>query len=263
MNEGKSTAQQNADDLPPTHSEVVGMTLLSDLQPAIAKAIDSLGGKLPERVEERFYFFASDHINTAVDAFITLRREHRLDGARLLVRPALETMLRLRAVCAKPHLVYRVGFDEGLELDKWLGSIAKRRNKPYTSVFDRDEWREFKTVCASQFGADKLQDAPLSAYDAAAVIGEQAYYDSHYRAYCSYTHGALEAVSGTFNEVIDPEDTRVMLTSAMTALDVLVDMGADCPTIESLRGRFLGIMNKAPDEVLRQKPGAPNQGSHG
>jgi hypothetical protein len=263
MDEGESAAQQRADDLPPTHSEVVGMTLLSELQAAVSAALDALGGKLPEPVEERFYFYASDHINTAVDAFIVLRREHRIDGARLLVRPALETMLRLQAVCAKPHLVYRVGFTEALEIDKWFGGVAERHHAPYTRVFDREEWGKFKALCVSQFGADKLEDTRLSAYEAAAAVNAGSYYDSYFRAYCSYTHGALEAVSGTYNKFIDTEDTRLMLTCAMDALDVLVAMGADCPNIESLRARFTGIMNEAPDELLRHNPGAPDQGSHG
>ena len=252
MDEGESAAQQKTHDLSPTHSEVVGMTLLSELQPAIAKAIDDVGGKLPERVEERFYFFASDHINTAVDAFIVLRRDHRIDGARLLVRPALETMLRLQAVCAKAHLVYRVGFSETLEIDKWLGSVAERHDASYTSVFNREEWGKFKSLCVSQFGADKLEDTRLSAYEAADAIGAGSYYDSYYRAYCQFTHGALEAVGGTFNKFIDTEDTRVMLTCAMDALDVLVAIGADCPNIESFRARFLAIMKEAPDELARQ-----------
>ena len=103
-----------------------------------------------------------------------------------------------------------------------------------------------------QFGADKLADTRLTVYDAAAAAGAGSYYDSYYRGYCSYTHGALEAVSGTYNKFTDTEDTRVMLTCAITALDVLVAMGADCPNIESLRGRFKAIMREAPDELARQ-----------
>jgi hypothetical protein len=246
--------QRQAQELPPTHSEVVGMTLLSELQPAIAAALDSVGGKLTKGVADLYYLYASRHINTAVDAFIVLRRDHRIDGARLLVRPALETMLRLRAVRAKPHLLYRVLFAEALESDKWLGGVAKRHGVPYTRVCDRDEWRTFKTRCASEFGAEKLEDIPLSSYDAAAAIAVEAYYDSHYRAYCQYTHGALEAVSGNLDEVIDPEDTRVMLNCAMSALEALVDMGADCPNIESFRGRFIDVINEKPQKLFRQKP---------
>src|SRR5438874_5595856 len=245
-----STAAQK---LAQTHSEVVAMALLSELQPAIAVAIDSLGGKMPKGVEDLYYLYASRHINIAADAFILLRRDHRVDGARLLVRPALETMLRLRAVRAKPQLLYRVLFGEALESDKWLGGVAKRHGVPYTPVCDRDVWQAFKTRCASQFGAEKLEDIPLSSYDAAAAIGIEAYYNSHYGVYCQYTHGALEAVSGNLDELTDPEDTRVMLQSTMTALEALVNMGADCPKMGSFHERFIEVSNQKPQKLFRQK----------
>jgi len=243
-----------AQELPGTHSEVVAMALLCELQPAIAAALDSLGGKMTKGVEDLYYLYASRHINTAVDAFILLRRDHRIDGARLLIRPALETMLRLQAVRAKPHLVYRVLYREALESDKWLGGVAKRHGVPYTPVCDRDVWHAFKARCASQFGAEKLEDVPLSSYDAAVAIGVEAYYDSHYRAYCQYTHGALEAISGNLDELTDPEDTRVMLHSAMAATEALVDMGADCPKMTSFREQFIDIINQKPQKLFRQKP---------
>ena len=47
-----STAAQ---ELPPTHPEVVAMALLSELQPAIAVALDSLGGKMTKGVEDLYY----------------------------------------------------------------------------------------------------------------------------------------------------------------------------------------------------------------
>ena len=113
------------------------MAVLSELQPAIAAALDSLGGKMTKGVEDLYYLYASRHINTAVDAFILLRRDHRVDGARLLVRPALETMLRLRAVRAKPHLLYRVLIADNNELDKWFSGVARRHNLPYTPISQR------------------------------------------------------------------------------------------------------------------------------
>ena len=243
-----------AKKLPQTHSEIVAMALLSEIQPAIAVALNSLGGKMTKGVEDLYYLYASSHINTAVDAFILLRREHRIDGARLLVRPALEAMLRLQAVRAKTYLLYRVLLREALEADKWFGSVARRHGVDYTRVCDRDEWQAFKNRCVAQFGADKLEDSPLDSYGAAAAIGVEAYYDSHYRGYCQYTHEALEAVSGSLDELTDPEDTRVMLHSAMVALDALVDVGADCPTIASCRKRFNEVITQKPDKLFRRKP---------
>lgn len=246
-----STAAQ---ELPETRSEVVAMALLSELQPAIAVALNSLGGKMTKGVEDLYYLYASGHINTAVDAFILLRREHRIDGARLLVRPAIEAMLRLQAVRVKTYLLYRVLLREALEADKWFGSVARRHGVAYTHVCDRDEWQAFKDRCIAQFGADKLEDVPLSSYDAAAEIGVEAYYDSHYRGYCQYTHGALEAVSGSLDELTDPEDARVMLHSAMIALEALADMGAECPGIASFRERFSEVISQKPNKLFRRKP---------
>ena len=243
----------NRQELPQTHSEVVGMTLLSQLGPAIAAALDSLGRKPTKSVADLYYLYASRHINISVDAFILLRRHHRVDGARLLVRPALETMLRLRAVHAKPYLLYQVLFAEAAQRDKWIGGVAKRHNIPYTPVCELDVWQEVKARCASEFGAEKLKDIQLSAYSAAEAIGLEAYYNSHYRAYCQYTHGVLEAVSGNLDELTDPEDTRVMLSSAMSALEVLVDIGADCPDMESFRQRFSNLMNQKPEKLFREK----------
>jgi hypothetical protein len=99
-----------------------------------------------------------------------------------------------------------------------------------------------------------LEDTPLDSYGAAAAIGVEAYYDSHYLGYCQYTHGALEAVSGSLNELTDPEDTRVMLHSAMVAPEALVDVGADCLRIESFRKRFDEVTTQKPDKLFRRKP---------
>src|SRR5437764_628426 len=162
-------------------------------------------------------------------------------------------MLRLQAVRVKTHLLYRVLLREALEADKWFGSVARHHGVDYTRVCDRDEWQAFKNRCVAQFGADKLEDSPLDSYGAAAAIGVEAYYDSHYRGYCQYTHGALEAVSGSLDELTDPEDTRVMLHSAMVALEALVDMTAHCPGIASFRERFNGIITEKPDKLFRQK----------
>ena len=245
-----STAAQ---ELPATHTEIVAMTLLSEVQPALDVALGSVGGKVPERMEHRYFYFASSHINTAVNAFILLRREHRIDGARLLVRPALEAMLRLQAVRVKPYLVYRVLLREAIEADKWFGSAARRNDIAYTRICDGDQWQAFKNCFVAEFGADKLKDVPLDTYGAAAEIGAEAYYDRYYRGYCQYTHGALEAVGGTFNELTDPEDSRVMLQSAMIALEALVDMGAECPGMASFLERFSNLITQEPDKLFRRK----------
>jgi len=119
---------------------------------------------------------------------------------------------------------------------------------------DSELWQTFKARCVSEFGAETLAEGRFTSYDAAAAIGIESYYETHYRAYCQYTHGALEAVSGALNELTDPEDTRVMLSSAITALEALVQMGAYCPNEESLCERFNNLMTKKADKLFRHKP---------
>lgn len=241
-------------ELHPTHSERVTMTLLSDIEPAISDALNSLGKRMTKRMEDMYYFYATKHIHDALDAFIVLRGQHRLDGACLLVRPALEAMLKLRAVRAKPHLLHRALLADNKELDKWFSSTARRHDVPYTPISERVEWAAFKHRFALQFGADNLEDdTPLTAYDAAKAIGIEPYYDTHYRGFSHYTHGLLEAISGGLDELIDPEASRVMLQSAITALDALTYLGANCPNLESLSQRATEVLSKRPDKLLRQR----------
>jgi hypothetical protein len=44
-----------------------------------------------------------------------------------------------------------------------------------------------------------------------------------------------------------------MLHSAMVALEALVDVGADCPEIESFRKRFNEVITQKPDKLFRRK----------
>ena len=230
------------------------MELLVETESALSKALNGLGNQKTKRSEDMYYFYVAKHIHDCVDAFIVLRDGHRLDGARLVVRPALEAMLKLRAVREKPELLYRALVADSKELDKWFSSVARRHDVVYAPIVERQQWADFKARCVVQFGAESVNDdTPLKAYDAAKAIGIEHYYDSHYRGFGPYTHGLLEAISGALDELIDPEASRVMLQSAMTAIDALDHLGADIPNFESVNSRAVEILNRKPDKLLRQK----------
>jgi hypothetical protein len=114
-------------NLPPTHAESIAMVLLSDLVAELEPAINSLGDRVTKGVEEMYCFHAARYINKAVDGFVVLRQNDRVDYAKLLVRPALETMLRLKAVQAQPPLFYRIMFTDALEDDQWLHALERIR----------------------------------------------------------------------------------------------------------------------------------------
>src|SRR5437764_12878444 len=98
-------------------------------------------------------------------------------------------MLRLQAVRVKTHLLYRVLLRESLEADKWFGGVARRHGVAYTRVCDRDKWQACKDGWFAQFGADKLEEVPISSCEAAAEIDCESDSDSHYIGYCQCLTG--------------------------------------------------------------------------
>jgi hypothetical protein len=246
-------------DLAPTHSERVTMELLLEAESTLSAALNGLGDHLAQRMEDMYYFQAAKHIHDTVDAFILLRKAYRVDGARLVVRPALETMLKLEAVRSKPELLYRALITDSKELDRWFSSVAKRHDVAYTPIAERREWKDFRARCVERFGAGNVEtDTPLSAYDAAKAIKIEHYYDFHYRAFSHYVHGLLEAIGGGLDELLDPEASRVVLQSAIIALNALNHIGAKIPNLESLNTRASEILGKEPDKLLRrQKQDSP------
>jgi Family of unknown function (DUF5677) len=250
----KPPAQGSHTLLPAAHSERLATELLIETESVISKALNALGNQKTKRIEDMYYFYAAKHIHDCVDAFIALRDQHRLDGARLIVRPALEMILKLRAVRLKPELLYRALIADSKEMDKWFSSVARRHDVAYTPITARQEWADFKARCIAQFGVEKLNDeTPLKAFDAAKEIGVEEFYDTHYRGFGHYIHGLLEAISGALDELIDPESSRVMLQTAVTALDALNHLGADIRNLDSLNRRAVEILSKKPDKLRRQK----------
>jgi hypothetical protein len=241
-------------NLPPTHTESVAMVLLSDLLAELEPAIDSLGGRVTKGVEEMYCFQAARYINKAVDGFVVLRDNHRLDSAKLLVRPALETTLRLKAVRAQPSLFYRILFTDALEDDQWLFALEQRQGLPHQSFRDNPDWIAFKARCEAQFGVGNITDRRLELREAAEVVGLGPYRESHYKTYCKFTHGAFRALAGDLDEVVDPQDSLTMVLCAISALQALADIGAHCPNIQSLNARVIELTNRKPDPLIRQQP---------
>jgi len=241
-------------NLPPTHTENIAMVLLSDLVTELEPAINSLGDRVTKGVEEMYCFHAARYINKAVDGFVVLRQNHRVDSAKLLVRPALETMLRLKAVQAQPPLFYRIMFTDALEDDQWLHALERHQGLPHQSFRDNPEWIAFKARCEAQFGAANIIDRRLELREVAEVVGLGAYRESHYKTYCKFTHGAFRALAGDLDEAVDPQDSPTMILCAMSALQALADIGAHCPNIQSLNARVMELTNRKPDPLIRQQP---------
>jgi Family of unknown function (DUF5677) len=233
--------------------EEIAMALLRDLQAEVAEALNSLVGKLSRGLHDNYIFYSASHVNRAVDGFIFLRDGHRIDAAKLAIRPCIEAMLRIEAVRKKPELLYRIAYSERLEVQKWVRPAATRQGKKYDFDSDDKQWREFKRMYEEQFPGHKLLDKELRLIDAASGGGLKAYYDSYYRMYCKYDHAALVASGGYLDDLADPYDSRTMVCCAFSALDALVSIGAMTKNVEVLRHRTDTLSKQPTERLIRQR----------
>jgi hypothetical protein len=110
----------------------------------------------------------------------------------------------------------------------------------------------------SEFSRENVVDEELRLNTAAKIIGIESYYDTHYRMYCRYTHGGLEAMSGELDSLSDPEDSRTLVLCAFAALEAVASIGSDCTNLNSLRERMTNLTTRKP-EPLRRVPQEADQ----
>jgi hypothetical protein len=238
-------------NLSDTSVEATSMQLLHDLQQELDKAVISLGGTQKPAVQDKYYFYAAVLVNRIAHGFLFLRKNGYADAAKFLIRPAIESMIRIRAVQKQPDLVYRIMYTEMIEDDKWLAPAAKRLGRSYTSRRDSKDWIEFKNLCVSQFGVENIVDTELGLYSAAQIVGLDSYYDTHYRMYSRYTHVGLQAMSGKVDSLSDPEDSRTLVFCTFAALDAIASMDANCPNLDPLRERVANLGTREPEPLRR------------
>jgi uncharacterized protein DUF5677 len=222
-----------ADDNP----ERVPLEVLTDLQAELSIALNSLGDQLSKAITDRYYFNAAGYINSAADGYLILRSAGRADASKLLIRPAIEMMIRIQALRRQPDLFYQIGFTESEDDKKWFRAAAARVGAPYDDKADPPGWGEFETIYKQEFPNTSPKRSILTLACAAQVAGLKDYYDSHYRMYCKYAHAALRATGGYLDDMSDPEDTRTMVTCMFSALDAVVAIGASAPHFKALRAR--------------------------
>lgn len=218
----------NEDDAP-------SLQLVRDLRTELAHCLNSIGGKEYETTG-KFIGYSAAHMNRAVDGYVFLRESGRVDSSKLLVRPMIEIMFRVKAVKTNPGLIYRIAYTENLERDKWLRAAVTRQGKQYQP--DADGWDRFKKYCEGKFSACDVRDEKISLYSVAESCGVEGYYDSHYRLYCKFTHAALEAVTGDLNPLSDSEDNRTAALCMFEAINALLTIGAESPNLEALQQRL-------------------------
>lgn len=228
------------------------LQLLTDLQNQLQGALKSLAGQQAKAITDRYYLNAGGYLNRTADGYLLLRNAGRMDASKLLIRPALEMMIRVQALRTKPELLYRIGFTESEDDKKWFRPAAQKLGKPYDGTADPPGWSEFETRFKQAFPNVDLKRQKLSAACAAAFAGLMDYYNTHYRMYCKHTHAALRATGGYMDDLSDPEDTRTMVWCTFSALDAVAAIGGSAPDLESLRTRCDMLSKEPPFQMGRE-----------
>jgi hypothetical protein len=210
--------------------------LLVRIQHELSDALNSLGGQRSNTSLNTFVLYMAKHINTATEAYIFLRTNSRLDASKLCIRPLVEVGLRLAGVITKPELLYRIAYTDRMEDRKMLRAAPKKVRDDYDTT-DEIAWREYTKRYAAEFPTHTLTQQELSLFDLAAAAKLEWYYNSAYRVYCRFTHGAFAAATGAL-DYTDEHDNWAVSVSALFALDALTDLGATSPNLAGLRDEF-------------------------
>jgi hypothetical protein len=232
--------------------EAAALKLLADLHTELSATLNSLSGKQPQAVGDRYHLYAAAYINRAAEGYWLLRTEGRVDASKLLLRPAIEAMVRIQALRKNPELLFNIAWTERLEDRKWLRPVALKHGVPYDDNADNPGWKRFEDAYKKEFPNASPVGSKLSAYSAAEAAGLADYYNSHYRMYCQYTHAALQATGGYLNELTDPEDTRTMVLCAYCALSAVANIGGVSTNLKSLHDRVDNLSKTETFKLVRQ-----------
>lgn len=219
-------------------AETASLQLACDVRAELVHVLNSLGGKQSNDAFDKFIFYSASQMNKAAEAYISLREVGRVDASKLLVRPLIEMMFRTRAVATKPKLFYRMILTERLKRNAWIKRAAKRQGEKYDPTEEARQWDVFRKHCVATFPDTDLTNEALPARTVAKEIGMLGYYDSFYAMYCSFTHGAFEAVMGKLDPISDAYDNRTVALTVFSAIEVLVPLGGESPGFESLQVRL-------------------------
>jgi hypothetical protein len=227
----------------PPHSaeaEEQSLKLVEEFNTELKQALDSLDNKQDVGLVDRYRLWSSKHLQRAVDGFAFLRRTGRVDGSKFLVRPAIEMAFRLEAARHHPDLFYRIAHEEHRQ-DKHL-----MQGQPQLLTQIEKNWEEFKNAFAKEFPTVPIPNLcdrcdRLSIQKVAEKAEMKSYYDSHYRIYCRYTHGALQASTGNIDKATDRADNQIMAVCALVALDNLISLGAKSSNSDRLAQRLKDI----------------------
>lgn len=202
----------------------------------LKRALDSLGGKECPGLFEGVLGYTARLVGWAGNGYVGLKSLGQDNPARLLIRPAIEAMFKIEAIRREPTLIYRLGYTELLEQEKWRRLSTGMPVETSRNEFE-NAWSDFDEKYAARYPEHIRTRREVSTMEIAEIAGAAAYYNSHYRLYCQFTHATVHASSGSL-ECFSDHDDKTMGMCLVSALEATQVIGGDCPGLESLRHEF-------------------------
>jgi len=203
----------------------------------LSRALDSLEGKQRNGLDEGYKVFCAVQINRSSAGFLCLKKNGLNYPARMLIRPAMEAMIKILAVKQEPSLLYRIARSEHEQDEKWARPFAPLGQNGHDATFNQ-KWEKFKSDYQKAFPTHSLTDSSIDLRSLAMKAKVDSYYDSHYRLYCQYTHAALRPLVDDLDNFSD-EDERTIAATLFVAIEAVHECGGDCEGFDQLRTRFL------------------------
>ena len=219
----------------PSHGaeEIRHLGLLRDVQQLLAHALFSLGDKSPATAEAAYLGWAAVAVNRAAEGYLWLRESYKVDASKLLVRPALEATFSAIAVIKKHGFLFRKAYSEWEEDKKLFVKDAEGEEEATKAL------EELKRAFQQSSPGCPVECKRVTVRDAADVAGFLESYESAYRIYCQFTHGAMRAVLGHLDDT-DTIDTPIVTWCVLQMLDHLqTSTPAQIPDLVPFRKRLL------------------------
>jgi len=195
--------------------EISQLELLRDVEHVIAEALKSLPGKNQATPESAYLGWAAVSVHRAAEAYLYLRNSGRVAASKLLVRPALEATFSGKAVADKEGFLFRKLHSE-LEEDNKMFRVDGLTEKEA-----QDALNALKATFRLTKPGTHLDCRPLNMAEVARIAGFSAQYDSLYRKYCKFTHGALWTVVDGLENITEEIDTPTVIWCVLVMLDLL------------------------------------------
>jgi len=227
------------------------LELLEKLSAEVDGALAKLDGRC-QGFLAGYQFHSATHYSAAARGYILLRRAGEVSAAQQLLRPMMETWVRIAAIREEPVTLYRIAMGEMVSDETWLKVL-----NPAGFIDDgaaqimADQRDKFHEMYVKEFPIQDLtgvprKDIPIEGLLSAANLGPL--YNPYYRLLCRHTHGNLSSMAGFYSD-INIKEGSLVAAGLQEMMNTLKGLGATCPNSTTLSAE---ISNRcAPDESSR------------